>query len=113
MLKYARATTLAAVEGLTLTELDHLHDDRSNSIGALLAHIVAVERAYQILTFEDRALSAEEEVQWSAALDQGLRLLAPLAGALGWLGCSLAPALGRMPERCRCVVRAPSGVSWA
>ena len=44
MLTYARSTTLAAVEGLTLAELDNLHDPESNSIGALLAHIAAVER---------------------------------------------------------------------
>jgi uncharacterized damage-inducible protein DinB len=71
MLLYARATTMAAVDGLTLTQLDHLHDERSNSIGALLAHIAIVERAYQVLTFEDRDLSAEENVQWATALKLG------------------------------------------
>jgi Protein of unknown function (DUF664) len=48
MLTYARSTTLSAVDGLSVAELDHLHDDRSNSIGALLAHIAAVERSYQV-----------------------------------------------------------------
>jgi uncharacterized damage-inducible protein DinB len=71
MLLYARATTIAAVDGLTLAELDHLHDDRSNSIGALLAHVAAVERAYQVLTFEDRALSADENSGWASALKLG------------------------------------------
>ena len=42
MLTYARSTTLAAVDGLTIADLDHLHDAESNSIGALLAHIAAV-----------------------------------------------------------------------
>src|SRR5690242_14547367 len=54
MLTYARSTTLAAVAGLTTTQLDHLHDAASNSIGALLAHMAAVERSYQIMTFENR-----------------------------------------------------------
>ena len=36
MLSYARSMTLAAVEGLTLRDLDHLQDAESNSIGALL-----------------------------------------------------------------------------
>jgi uncharacterized damage-inducible protein DinB len=71
MLTYARSTTLGAVEGLTLAELDHLHDAQSNSIGALLAHIVVVERAYQVMTFEDRPLSSEENAQWSIALQLG------------------------------------------
>jgi len=71
MLTYARSTTVAAVEGLTLAELDHLHDAQSNSIGALLSHIVAVERAYQVMTLEDRPLSADEEAEWSIALKLG------------------------------------------
>src|SRR4029078_1507883 len=53
MLTYARHTTLAAVEGLSMVELDHLHDDSSNSIGALLARLAVVERGYQCMTFED------------------------------------------------------------
>src|SRR4051812_7515347 len=71
ILLYARATTIEAVDGLTLAELDHLHDERSNSIGALLAHVAVVERAYQVLTFEDRALSAEESSRWASALRLG------------------------------------------
>jgi len=71
MLTYARSTTLGAIEGLTLVELDHLHDAESNSIGALLAHIAAVERSYQILTFEERLLSPEENELWSTPLKLG------------------------------------------
>ena len=71
MLTYARSTTLAAVEGLTTAQLDHLHDAASNSIGALLAHIAAVERSYQILTFEERGLSPDENEVMSAALKLG------------------------------------------
>src|SRR5678809_202261 len=78
MLTYARHTTLAAVEGLSVAELDHLHDDSSNSIGALLAHIGAVERGYQFVAFEDRAPSAKENAALEPALtlgDEGRRLL--------------------------------------
>ena len=71
MLTYARSTTLAAVEGLTVAELDHLHDPSSNSIGALLAHIIVVERSYQALTFEGRPLSPDEHAHWSVALKLG------------------------------------------
>lgn len=71
MLTYARSTTLAAVDGLTAGELDHLHDEKSNSIGALLAHIAAVERSYQVLTFEERLLSAQENEALSTALKLG------------------------------------------
>jgi uncharacterized damage-inducible protein DinB len=78
MLTYARSTTLRAVEGLTIAELDHLHDAESNSIGALLAHIAAVERSYQLLTFEERLLTEQENERWTAALklgDEGRRSL--------------------------------------
>ena len=71
MLMYARSTTIAAVEGLTPAELDHLQDAESNSIGALLAHIIVVERAYQVMTFEDRPLSSDENAQWGTALKLG------------------------------------------
>ncbi len=71
MLSYARQTTLQAVEGLTREQLDHLHDERSNSIGALLAHVAAVERGYQLVTFEEREPTAAENDAWSAALKLG------------------------------------------
>jgi uncharacterized damage-inducible protein DinB len=71
MLTYARSTTLMAVQGLSIAELDHLHDPASNSIGALLAHITAVERSYRVLTFEERLLSPEENTRWAAALALG------------------------------------------
>lgn len=71
MLSYARQTTLGAVEGLTREQLDHLHDERSNSIGALLAHMAAAERWYQLVTFEDRKPTAAEDDALSAALKLG------------------------------------------
>ena len=63
MLAYARRTTLKAVEGLTTSRLDHLQDAESNSIGALLAHIAAIEMAYQGSTFEQRRLSPAEHAR--------------------------------------------------
>lgn len=71
MLTYARHTTLTAVEGLTCEQLDHLHDEHSNSIGALLAHIAAAERWYQFVTFEERQPTTAENDAWSAALELG------------------------------------------
>ena len=71
MLTYARQTLLAAVEGLSREELDHLHDAGSNTIGALLAHAAAVERWYQLLTFEEREPTSSEAAAAAAALDLG------------------------------------------
>ena len=57
MMNYARYTTLSAVEGLEVVELDYLHDPQSNSIGALLSHIAAAEVGYQAATFYARDLN--------------------------------------------------------
>ena len=78
MMNYARMTTLRAVEGLSVEQLDHLQDATSNSIGALLAHLVAVERVYQLLTFEERPPTPDENAEWAAAIglgDEGRRAL--------------------------------------
>ena len=48
-----------------------MHDPDSNSIGALLAHAAAVERWYQILTFESRRPDDAEEAAWLPALELG------------------------------------------
>jgi hypothetical protein len=39
----------------------------------LLAHIAAVEHGYQLVTFEERKPTAEENEAWSAALKLGTR----------------------------------------
>ena len=54
MMNYARYTTIQAVEGLTIGELDYLYDEEANSIGMLLYHMAAIEFYYQVHTFEDR-----------------------------------------------------------
>jgi uncharacterized damage-inducible protein DinB len=81
MLSYARQTTLRAVEGLTGPQLDFLHDSTSNSIGALLAHIAAVEDHYQSRTLGPRAqIPGDEPFPWEAALDLGDRARAEIRG---------------------------------
>jgi len=80
ILLYARQTTLTAVEGLSVADLDHLHDDSSNSIGALLAHIAAVERGYQHIVFDERPPSAEETAALEPALTLGAEARRRLRG---------------------------------
>jgi uncharacterized damage-inducible protein DinB len=71
MMNYVRSTTLSAVAGSGLGELDYQHDSRSNSIGALLSHIAATEVGYQVATFDGRGLNEEERSEWSAAVELG------------------------------------------
>ncbi len=71
MLAYTRQTTLSAIADLEPGQLDAVFSERSNSIGALLAHIASVEWAYSVATFEDRLPTAEEKVAWGPALRLG------------------------------------------
>lgn len=71
MMNYVRHTTLSAVAGLGLTDLDYLYDPQSNSIGVLLSHIAAAEVGYQAATFYARDLNEEEKQEWGAALELG------------------------------------------
>jgi uncharacterized damage-inducible protein DinB len=73
MMNYARRTTLDEVEGLSVENLDYLHDPQSNSIGALLLHIAAVEAWYQAATFGSRAADTSEAGQLEVALSLGAR----------------------------------------
>jgi len=54
MLNWMRAEILLPIQGLSTEDLDYLHDATSNTIGAMLWHMAATERFYQIHTFEGR-----------------------------------------------------------
>ncbi len=54
MMDWMRATVLRSVEGMSQKELDFLLDKEANSIGAMLMHLAATERYYQIHTFDGR-----------------------------------------------------------
>lgn len=71
MMNYARRTTLNTVKGLSIEQLDYVHDSESNSIGALLMHLCAVEFGYQLVTFEKRKPTEEELVKWQPATELG------------------------------------------
>src|SRR5438046_2326172 len=80
MMNDVRSTTLSAVAGLGVDELDYLHDSQNNSIGALLSHIAAAEVGYQAATFFGRGLDEEERQEWGAALDLGERARREIRG---------------------------------
>nr|WP_089744219.1 DinB family protein [Gracilibacillus ureilyticus] len=71
MMTWARATTLETVNGLSMEQLDFLVDKNSNSIGALLSHVAAVETLYQVVTFENRYFNEEEMKLWGTGLELG------------------------------------------
>jgi uncharacterized damage-inducible protein DinB len=90
MMNYVRHTTLSAVEGLNVDELDYLHDQQSNSIAALLSHIAAAEVGYQAATLYGRDLNDEDKLEWGAAIDLGERARREIRGhELGYYLSSL------------------------
>ena len=54
MMNWMREIILYPVQGLSVADLDYIHDQDANSIGAMLLHLAATERFYQIHTFEGR-----------------------------------------------------------
>jgi len=49
---FMRKQVLDSVKGMSQADLDFLLDSKANRIGALLLHLVAVEKFYQLNTFE-------------------------------------------------------------
>jgi len=50
---------------------DFLMDDQSNSIGAMILHLAATEKHYQVYTFEGRGYNAEEAAFWDTPMNLG------------------------------------------
>lgn len=72
MLNYNRHTVVEMVKNMTMAEIDHLHDASSNTIAALVMHLGATEKFYQINTFEGRDdFNDAEKKTWSAAMNLG------------------------------------------
>jgi hypothetical protein len=53
---WMRMIVLDSVKGMSQKDLDFLLDDKANTIGALLLHLAATDRIYQINTFEGNPL---------------------------------------------------------
>lgn len=56
-----RNMVLRSVTNMKKEDLDYLHDAKSNTIGALLLHLAAIETFYQANTFEGRQEYNEKE----------------------------------------------------
>lgn len=92
MMAFMRSQVLHSVKDMSVKDLDFLLDEKANRIGALLLHLAAVEKFYQMNTFEglapDKIPGAWKE-KWGPA--QGL-------GDLGEKGDS-REQFGLLPER--------------
>ena len=74
MLNWMRNVVVGEAQGLTNEQLDYLHDAKANTIGALLLHLAATERLYQIHTFEGKNWGDFDEKtkkQWLPPMNLG------------------------------------------
>ena len=65
---------LGSLQGLIAPQLDYLHDAKANTIGALLLHLAATERLYQVHTFEGRPWGdwdEETKKRWLVPMNLG------------------------------------------
>ncbi|MFK8038145.1 MAG: DinB family protein [Crocinitomicaceae bacterium] len=74
MMNWMRSTILYPVKGMSVDDLDYLVDEKANSIGAMLWHLAATERFYQIHTFEGKDWGdweEEDQLEWGTASGLG------------------------------------------
>jgi hypothetical protein len=74
MMTWMRSMVLRSVKDMSQKDLDYLLDEKANTIGALLMHLAATDRIYQINTFEANSLKelpASYKEKWEVAMDLG------------------------------------------
>ncbi|GMN09229.1 DinB family protein [Croceitalea sp. MTPC9] len=83
MMNWMRMVILAPVRNMGVSDLDYLVDENANSIGAMLMHLAATERFYQIHTFENKSWgdwSKEDSEKWSVASGLGAKARKEIKG---------------------------------
>ncbi len=59
------------VKNLDQAKTDFLLDEQSNRIGAMILHLAATEKIYQVMTFENRRYNTAEAAFWDTAMGLG------------------------------------------
>ena len=54
MMTWMRTTIVEPLKDMTVSQLDYVHDAKANTIGSLLLHLAALEKYYQLNTFEGK-----------------------------------------------------------
>lgn len=71
MLEDLKSRVSSSVKNLSLEATDFLLDEEANRIGAMILHLAATEKYYQLFTFEGRQFNEKEEEEWLTALSLG------------------------------------------
>lgn len=71
MLEDLKERVTSSVINLSIEETDFLLDEQANRVGALILHLAATEKYYQVYTFEGRSLNTEESEMWNLPQNLG------------------------------------------
>lgn len=71
MMDDLKARVTSSVVNLNQSETDFLLDDEANRIGAMILHLAATEKYYQLFTIENRSFNEAEKKEWYTALSLG------------------------------------------
>lgn len=74
MMTWMRSVVLMSAKGMSQKGLDYLFDANANTIGALLLHLAAADRIYQVNTFEGNPLKdlpSSYKDKWGVAMELG------------------------------------------
>lgn len=72
MLNYNRQTIIDSVKSLKQEQIDYLFDTKANTIASLVMHLGAVEKFYQVNSFEGRQeFDKKDEKIWGDAMELG------------------------------------------
>lgn len=80
MLEDLKGRVTRSVVNLDVEGTDFLLDEQANRVGALIYHLAATEKYYQVYTFENRGFNREEQAQWELAMDLGDAARSELVG---------------------------------
>lgn len=83
MMDWMRYVILLPVKNMTIEQLDYLHDAKSNSIGAMLLHLAATERYYQLHTFEGQKWGTWDDTikkKWDIPMGLGAKARETIKG---------------------------------
>lgn len=80
MLEDLKGRVTRSVANLDVAGTDFLLDEDANRVGALIYHLAATEKYYQVYTFENRGFNRAEQEAWGLAMDLGASARAELVG---------------------------------
>lgn len=80
MLEDLKSRVTRSVQNLNQEQTDFLLDDEANRIGALILHLAATEKYYQVYTFENRGYNQDETKKWQTPMNLGAKARKELVG---------------------------------